>query len=294
MLELSQVACFIAIVEEGTFSQAADRLGVAQSVVSQRLRRLEDQLGIQLLERTSRSVKLSQAGLELLPFAQQLLAIESRTCAEARRLRERVRSTLRLGGYAFSSQRRARLIEGYLACNPSSRIEVEYASRDLLMEMLRKDQIDAFLCLAGPEGPLPEFDAITYSVINPYVSFPAGGPLATAQPITLADLRGLTLAISPGRQEIRIMEQLTKATAAHGITLLESPEAERSYIAAFALARCLPVLHWLDASERSFTLEGFTTVAMDEPSLRLQYFVYTNRNVDRPVVVRLRASMASN
>lgn len=293
MLELNQVACFVAIVEEGNFSLAAERLGLTQSVVSQRLRRLEDLTGIHLIERTSRTVKLSQAGLEFLPCAHQLLAAESRARQEAGRLRDRARRTVRLGGYAFSSQRRARLIESFLAKNPLSRVEVEYASRDLLIEMLRGDRIDAFLCLEGPEGPMSEFASIAFSEIHPHVSFPEGRGFALPTSPTLADLRGLELAISPGRQEPRVMEHLTRFAGACAVNLLEAPEAERSYIAEFAAARGLPILHWLSTDEALFAMPGFVTAQIDEPALRLRYYVYTNRNVRRPAVEALRASAAA-
>jgi len=293
MLELNQVACFIAIVEEGNFSQAAERLGLAQSVVSQRLRRLEDLAGIQLFERTSRRVKLSQAGLEFLPFAQQLLAAESRARQEAARLRDRARRTVRLGGYAFSSRRRARLIESYLASSPSNSIEVEYAGRNLLIEMLRHDQIDAFLCLEGPDGPMPEFASIAYSEIHPHVSFPEGHRFAATAAAALSELRGLELAISPGRQDPCVMDLLTRVASTCGVTLLEAPEAERSYITKFAIARGLPILHWLCADEFPFVMPGFVTVPLDEPALHLRYYLYTNRNVHRPAVEALRISAAA-
>lgn len=55
MIELSQIVCFLTIAEENSFSRAAIRLGMAQSAVSQKLRRLEDQVGFRLLDRTSRT-----------------------------------------------------------------------------------------------------------------------------------------------------------------------------------------------------------------------------------------------
>lgn len=289
MLEINQVACFIAIVEEGSFSRAANTLGIAQSVASQRLRRLEDLLGVPLLERTSRTVRLSQSGLEFLPFARQLLAVESRARAEGKRLSDRARRTIRLGGYAFSSHRRARLIEHYIACNPSSRVEVEYACRDLLIEMLRKDQIDAFLCLADPEGPMVEFAAIPCSEIHPHISFLSDSIVLGESMVSLADLRGMQLAITPGRHEPQVMKHLTTVAKEYDIALLEAAEAERSYVAKFAAARGLPILHWLQEDEKAFTFPGFRTVPLDEPRLQLRYYLYTNPNVSRPAVDSLRS-----
>ncbi len=65
---------FIAVVETGQFAAAAARLGVANSVVSRRIAELETRLGVQLLQRTTRTLSLTDAGRELYPRAQRLLA----------------------------------------------------------------------------------------------------------------------------------------------------------------------------------------------------------------------------
>lgn len=60
---------FLAIVELGSFQRAADQLNLTQTAVSHRLRKLEQSLGIRLIARTTRAVRLTDAGLELLPKA---------------------------------------------------------------------------------------------------------------------------------------------------------------------------------------------------------------------------------
>ena len=65
---------FISIAHWGSFSRAAGHLNLSQTALSHRLRRLEEDLGVKLLVRTTRSVTLSAAGLELLPTARRLVA----------------------------------------------------------------------------------------------------------------------------------------------------------------------------------------------------------------------------
>ncbi|MBJ7537275.1 LysR family transcriptional regulator [Marinomonas transparens] len=64
-IDLNILPVFIAVVEEHNFRAAADRLGITRSAVSQMIRKLEDQLGIALFTRTTRSVKLTEAGEHL-------------------------------------------------------------------------------------------------------------------------------------------------------------------------------------------------------------------------------------
>jgi DNA-binding transcriptional LysR family regulator len=65
MIDLNLLPLFRAVAEENNFRAAADRLGVTRSAVSQGVRRLEDSLGVALVARTTRSVRLTEAGIQL-------------------------------------------------------------------------------------------------------------------------------------------------------------------------------------------------------------------------------------
>jgi DNA-binding transcriptional LysR family regulator len=64
-IDLNLLPLFLAVAEEDNFRAAAERLGVTRSAVSQSVRRLEDTLGIQLVSRTTRAVRLTEAGIRL-------------------------------------------------------------------------------------------------------------------------------------------------------------------------------------------------------------------------------------
>ncbi|CEJ11395.1 Hydrogen peroxide-inducible genes activator [bacterium YEK0313] len=65
---------FVAIAERGSFNRAAAHLNLSQTALSHRMKKLEDDLGVRLLTRTTRQVTLTPAGLELLPRAQAVMA----------------------------------------------------------------------------------------------------------------------------------------------------------------------------------------------------------------------------
>lgn len=73
MMKLDGVAAFVAAVEEASISAASRRLGLAKSVVSERLAELERTLGVTLLQRSTRRLTLTSAGQALLPRAQRIL-----------------------------------------------------------------------------------------------------------------------------------------------------------------------------------------------------------------------------
>src|SRR5437667_117399 len=64
--ELSVLSAFLAVAEERSFTRAAKRMGVTQSALSHAIRGLEEQIGVRLLARTTRSVAPTEAGEELL------------------------------------------------------------------------------------------------------------------------------------------------------------------------------------------------------------------------------------
>ncbi len=72
-MELTQLAAFAAVAEQGGFSAAADELHLTQPAVSKRVRQLEDTLGVALFDRVGRRVALTEAGRALLPRARRLL-----------------------------------------------------------------------------------------------------------------------------------------------------------------------------------------------------------------------------
>lgn len=65
MVDLNLVSVFLAVAEAKSFRGAADRLGVTRSAVSQAIRRMEDRMEVALIQRTTRSVSLTEAGLRL-------------------------------------------------------------------------------------------------------------------------------------------------------------------------------------------------------------------------------------
>src|SRR6202035_5143288 len=95
--ELRHLRYFVAVAEEASFTAAARRVHVAQQVLSSQIRQLEDALGVQLLERTSRGVALTAAGASFLEGGRSTLAALDRTVTAARNSAHAISGVLSVG-----------------------------------------------------------------------------------------------------------------------------------------------------------------------------------------------------
>lgn len=94
--EIADLMAFVAVAEERIFTRAAARLGMAQSALSQIVRRTEERLGLRLLTRTTRSVVPTEAGEQLLSVLGPMLHDIDSTLASLGDLRDRPSGTIRI------------------------------------------------------------------------------------------------------------------------------------------------------------------------------------------------------
>ena len=97
MIDLSHLKHFVAVVETGSFTRAAERLGTSQSGVSRSISRLEDELGVVLLERTTRKLQVTPAGEALFKEASASLNRIAVAADDARRIGRGSHARLRVG-----------------------------------------------------------------------------------------------------------------------------------------------------------------------------------------------------
>lgn len=95
-MELHQLRYFLAVVDEGTFTAAADAVRISQSGVSTQLQKLERELGVGLIDRSARRVALTPAGERLAPYARAAVAAVDNVSAAADDIRGLVTGSVRL------------------------------------------------------------------------------------------------------------------------------------------------------------------------------------------------------
>jgi DNA-binding transcriptional LysR family regulator len=136
MSDLSRLRVFIAVAEAGSFTAAADRLAMTKSAVSQGVAALERELGVQLLQRSTRRLAITQAGDALLADGRALLAQSQQVFERARTSQGELSGLLRVTSAEIGVSFVAPLIAEYLALHPQMR--VEYVPTDQLVDLVRE------------------------------------------------------------------------------------------------------------------------------------------------------------
>ena len=152
MLDLELLRSFVSVVEAGGFTRAGERVHRTQSTVSQQIKRLEDDLGQQLLDRSGKDVLPTEAGERLLSYARRLLALAE----EARDVvgRPSTEGAVRLGiPEDFALYRLPRLLGSFSRARPGLRLDVRADQSLNLKRDLERGDLDLVLLKREAGGP---------------------------------------------------------------------------------------------------------------------------------------------
>lgn len=207
-MELRQLRYFVKVAETLNFSEAARRLCITQSTLSQQVRQLEDELVTQLLVRTSHSVALTEAGEELLPCALRTLHEAGQCVERIHDLNSLLGGTLNIGvTYSFSPILTETLMT-FMKLHPGVKLNIFYKPMAELMDLLRRREVD-FLLAFRPSRPVDgvESHILFQNCLSAIVG--TDHPLASRDNVTLAELEKYDLALpSPGLQARNAFDQI--------------------------------------------------------------------------------------
>jgi DNA-binding transcriptional LysR family regulator len=240
-MELRQLRYLEAVARHRSFTQAALELHVAQSALSQQVRRLERELGVELLRRTTRRVAVTEAGALVLERGRRALAEADGVRADLDAMQGLVRGTLRLGGVPpVGPTHPATLIAAFTRAHPGVAVTVREDVAYILLAALRDGDLDLVTALVDPHG-LDGLEGVHLHDEELVLIAPAGHPLAQDDRVAVrrlageplitygegSALRDLILALVPdGRvvAEANEMETVRELTA-HGLGVTIMPSS---------------------------------------------------------------------
>ncbi|WP_219824016.1 LysR family transcriptional regulator [Actinokineospora auranticolor] len=270
-MELQQLRYVVAVAETNSFTRAAERCLVVQSALSHQIARLERELGAKLFERTSRRVRLTQAGAAFLPAARQCLDAAERAAAEVAAAVGEVRGRLAVGLIpTVAAVDLPAALRDFRERYPHVRVSLGVGASDDLVEQVRVGAIDvAFLGLpttAHPQGVAAHILARDRLVA---VVAPAH-PLAGEPSVTLARLAEEVFVDLPAGTAGRA--QTDQAFAAAGLTRDVAFEVTNADLMARLVQQNLGVSMF--ASNYVPRLTDVTTIPVPDAPGRVEYLVW--------------------
>src|SRR3954453_10985751 len=151
--DLRRLGYFVAVAEERNFTRAAERLHVAQPALSRQVRLLEDELGVELLRRTTHEVELTAAGALLLERGSALLGDADALWRGVRRLAAGAAGTIRLAYGASSAYETApKLLAALAERLPELVVETQVLATPAILAGVAGGSLDAGSVGWGPAG----------------------------------------------------------------------------------------------------------------------------------------------
>ena len=258
---LRQLRYFVAAAESGTISGAAQSLAVSQSAMTEAIRQLEADLGVQLFERHPRGLEITQRGHQFLRHATAILAGVTDARQAMAQDRERLGGKLHLGvtslvsGYVLSD-----ILARFRRANPGVEVSAVEDRGDYLEHLLVGGELDvAVMATSSLRDPMALETEILE--VSPYqLWLPAGHPLATQASVAIEELAGAPLIMLSLDEVEEATRRLLAAFGARPRVAFRtrSVEAVRSLVATAAGIALLPAMIY-----RRWSLEGDPIVSRD-------------------------------
>jgi DNA-binding transcriptional LysR family regulator len=234
-VDVRQLRYFLAVADELHFGRAAARLHIAQPALSQQVRALEAELGLQLLERGARGVTLTDAGAQLHQEALAVVARFDAAVATMARVRDGSIGAVRVGVFSGPVRLRLAAVLGELRrVHPGLEILTVHMPARAQEAALRDGGLEIALL---PWEPAPPLHGRVLERQPLGIALPAGHPLAARGSVTPADLRSLALVWMGRSSDPDLYDAIVRKLDAAGgrpASLLEAatPESSLSIVAA--------------------------------------------------------------
>ena len=209
-MELKQLNFFLAVAEDLHFGRAAERMYIAQPALSQHVRRLERELGVELFDRRGRNVRLTAAGKAFVDEARRVVEQSERAASVARRASDGITGTLNIGYYpAMSASIAPGLVQRFLESTDDLSVQLSADNPAGLEEAIFRGDVDLALTTgpvsrAGLESIVVAASPIAAVVMDDH-------PFARRRFIEPADLREEPLIMAARNSDQRLFDSIVAA-----------------------------------------------------------------------------------
>lgn len=187
MLNVTQLRAFVAVVEHGSFSEAARVMGLSQPAVTMQIQALESDLGVTLLERRYRRVEMTEAGRTLLPYARAVLGQLEAAREEIEHLAGSVGGHLRLAASTTPGQYvLPKLLGSFLRAHPEAGVSLRIHDTAEVVDAVESGEAHLGMTGAQIAGSRVEHEAMGSDSL--VLLCPPDSHLVGTKGLTLADV----------------------------------------------------------------------------------------------------------
>lgn len=284
-----QLRLFLVLARELHFGRAAERLFMTQPSLSRQIRLLENRLGVALLDRTSRSVRLTPAGRELLPEAESVVAAMSRLRGRASEQARQVRGRLVIGFVAAEAAMpyTHAILDDLTRHHPGISVELRMIPFGEQVDRLADDDVDAAFLRPPLPPPLRTMPlAVERRVLCVPTSDALAG-LATERAITLADLAGHRMVDMPASASRLWWDDWTVNPRPDGSAVRFGPVVADIEGLLSAVARGQAISFLPEAARRLYPRPGIRYVDVTDVPLSTAALAWMPGRHERPTVAAL-------
>lgn len=188
---LKQIEYFQAVVEEGNFYLAAEKCNISQSAISQQIKKLEDEIGVKLLDRHNRTFTLTKAGEHFYRKSVIIMSDIEQLVLETKRINSNSDATIRIGYYkGYSSDELTKAISEFSQKYPTVKVEISSGSHEQLYNAMENNTVDLVLndqrrAFSGA------YNNILLCESKMYIEISAGNPLSKLKKIDINELKNI-------------------------------------------------------------------------------------------------------
>jgi LysR family transcriptional regulator, carnitine catabolism transcriptional activator len=222
---LRELEAFLGVARLGNFTRAARSLNMSQPALTVRIRHLEDALGVRLLDRTTRSVALTQVGREFLPVVERVLGEIDAVAVNARELAGKRRGLVTVAALpSIASTLLPATVAAFKTRHPGITVRLRDAVAQRVIGLVKSGEAD--FGIGSPTARDPEL-RVSHLMDDPVcVALPPGHPLARRDRIRLEDLLKSPLILMDREYSVRAL--IERAFQSIGRTV--APAYEASYV----------------------------------------------------------------
>jgi DNA-binding transcriptional LysR family regulator len=224
-VELRQLRYFVTVAEELHFGRAAERLHIAQPAVSQQVQRLERELKVQLLDRSPRRVRLTEAGQRFLPAARNVLIAADQARASVAELAGGRAEVFRLGTVTGLGARLDNILDAFAERLPHVQVELVTLTVRERLAQVADGRLDAAFVRAPAVEDTPDLEYLRAWDDPLIAALPARHPLAAHETVRLADLASIPLRLTARRNHPALVDLVLTACQRAGFEPVPAPTA---------------------------------------------------------------------